>query len=86
MAELRGPDGGKIVVLELNNLAQTLFWSADDPRAPGFDQRAYDGGALRAACDLALSHLPALGWTEKFAALIAQEAGLAPVSDNAAER
>jgi hypothetical protein len=80
VAELRGPDGGKIIVLELNNLAQTLFWSADDPRAPGFDQRAYDGGALRAACDLALSHLPALGWTEKFAALIAQEAGLAPVA------
>jgi hypothetical protein len=75
--ELRGPDGREIVILELNNLAQTLFWSGDDPRAPGFDQRSYDGAALRAKSDLALSHLPPVGWTDKFAALIEKLAGIA---------
>ncbi|MCI4683484.1 EH signature domain-containing protein [Candidatus Rhodoblastus alkanivorans] len=76
LLELRGPDGRDLVVLELNNLAQSLFWPGDDPRAPGFDQRAYDGGALRAKCDRALSHLPPQGWEEKFAQLIAQETGI----------
>jgi hypothetical protein len=75
--ELRGPDGREVVILELNNLAQTLFWSHDDPRAPGFDQRSYDGAALRTKSDLALSHLPPVGWTGKFAALIEKQAGIA---------
>lgn len=75
--ELRGPEGREITILELNNLAQTLFWSGDDPRAPGFDQRSYDGTALRAKSDLALSHLPPVGWTDKFAALIEKQTGIA---------
>lgn len=74
--ELRGPDGRGLTVLELNNLAQTLFWPDGDARAPGFDQRSYDGGALRAKCDIALSHLPERVWTEKFAALLARHAGI----------
>ncbi|HUO54105.1 MAG TPA: EH signature domain-containing protein [Rhodoblastus sp.] len=73
LLELRGPDARKLIVFELNNLAQSLFWRGDDPRAPEFGPRAYDGAALRAKCDLAQSHLPPEGWEEKFAALIARE-------------
>ncbi|WP_374544857.1 EH signature domain-containing protein [Rhodoblastus sp.] len=75
--ELRGPEGRRLMALELNNLAQTLFWAGDNARAPRFDQRLYDVSALRGTSDAALSHLPPIGWTEKFAAVIENHAGLA---------
>jgi hypothetical protein len=76
LLELRGPNGRTIIVLELNNLAQTLFWPAGDARAPQFDQRAFDGAALRAKCDIALSHLPPQAWTDRFATVLATRAGI----------
>jgi hypothetical protein len=76
--ELSGPQGGRITVLELNNLAQSLFWFGPEGRAPGFDQRSFDPSALRGSADSALSHLPPDGWAEKFAALIATQTGIAP--------
>jgi hypothetical protein len=79
--ELQGPDGRRMTILELNNRAQTLFWPGGDSRAPGFDQRAYDSGALRTQSESALSHLPLSGWTKKFAALIEAATGLSPEFD-----
>jgi hypothetical protein len=78
LLELSGPQGRTITVLELNNLAQSLFWFGPEGRAPGFDQRSFDPGALRGRADSALSHLPPQGWAEKFAALIETQTGIAP--------
>lgn len=81
LLELRGPEGRKLTVLELNNLAQTLFWPEGDGRAPAFGPISYDGSALRAKCDIGLSHLPPLGWSERFAAVLAQHAGIQPLDN-----
>ena len=76
LLELQGASGQRLRVVELNNLAQTLFWPADHPDAPGFDQNAFDGGALRAKCECLVSHLPADTWTSKFAELILAQTGI----------
>ncbi len=75
LAELQGETGQRLHVVELNNLAQTMFWPDESPNKPAFDQSGYDGSALRANCKLLLSHLPPDAWPSIFADLIAQETG-----------
>ena len=71
LMEMEGPHGKSVTVVELNNLAQTMFWPDGRSNRPGFDQILYDGSVLRANCDLLLSHLPTDAWPSKFADLIA---------------
>lgn len=78
LAAFRGPRGEDIIVVELNNRAQSLFWPQTDPQAPDFDQSPLDGAQLRAGAAIAQSHLPPNDWPEKFAALIRDINGLAP--------
>jgi hypothetical protein len=76
LLELRGENGQRLVVVELNNLAQTMFWPDGHPKLPKFDQIAHDGSLLRANCDALLSHLPADAWPSKFAELIVRHTGI----------
>jgi hypothetical protein len=81
LLELTGEDGRSLTVLELNNLAQALFWPQDRSSRPAFGEGAYDGSFLRTRCDLMLSHLPAEEWADKFADLIAEHTGLPQPGD-----
>jgi hypothetical protein len=85
--ELRGENGSRLQVVELNNHAQTMFWPEGRPTPPGFEQGAYDGSLLRSTCDALLSHLPADSWPSKFAELIASHTAIPapPLSDREPE-
>ncbi len=74
--ELQDEKGMGMQVVELNNLAQTLFWPIGRPNPPGFDVNGYDGSLLRANCDALLSHLPPDSWPSKFADLIASHTAI----------
>ena len=74
--ELRGRQNQRLVVVEINNRAQAMFWGDGDPGRPGFLQTEYDRSQMRAQCALFLSHLPPDLWPEKFAELIEKRTGL----------
>ncbi len=78
LLELQGYDGRKLVIVEMNNLAQTMFWPQEGANAPAFGEKSYDGSFLRARCEAFLSHLPPESWPAKFSELIAQHTGIAP--------
>ena len=80
LLELQGDDGRKLVIVEMNNLAQTMFWPQASANAPAFGEKSYDGSFLRARCEAFLSHLPPDAWPAKFSELIAQHTGIAPPS------
>lgn len=80
LLELQGDDGRKLVIVEMNNLAQTMFWPQASAKAPAFGEKTYDGSFLRARCEAFLSHLPPDAWPAKFSELIAQHTGIAPPS------
>ena len=80
LLELQGDDGRKLVIVEMNNLAQTMFWPQASANAPAFGEKSYDGSFLRARCEAFLSHLPPEAWPAKFAELIAQHTGIAPAA------
>ncbi len=75
LIELRG-EKGALVVMELNNRAQALFWPLECAEAPRFAQKSFDGSALRAQCETMLSHLPPDSWPQKFAQLIDVTTGI----------
>jgi|GEM_PF-6006328 len=77
LLELQGDDGRKLVIVEMNNLAQTMFWPQASAKAPAFGEKSYDGSFLRSRCEAFLSHLPPDAWPAKFAELIAQHTGIA---------
>jgi len=76
LLELQGQTGRRLRVIELNNLAQTMFWPEGRPNAPDFVQTAHDGSVLRANCGQLFSHLPADTWTSNFAELIEMQTGI----------
>ena len=80
LLELQGDDGRKLVIVEMNNLAQTMFWPQASANAPAFGEKSYDGSFLRARCEAFLSHLPPDAWPAKFSELIAQHTGIAPAA------
>jgi hypothetical protein len=77
LLELQGDDGRKLVVVEMNNLAQTMFWPQASANAPAFGEKTYDGSFLRARCEAFLSHLPPDAWPAKFAELVGKHTGMA---------
>jgi hypothetical protein len=80
LLELQGDDGRKLVIVEMNNLAQTMFWPQASANAPVFGEKSYDGSFLRARCEAFLSHLPPESWPAKCSELIAQHTGIAPAA------
>ena len=85
LLELQGDDGRKLVIVEMNNLAQTMFWPKPcsgkaSANAPAFGEKSYDGSFLRARCEDFLSHLPPDAWPAKFSELIAQHTGIEPAA------
>jgi hypothetical protein len=76
LLELKGPQNRRLVVVEINNRAQTMFWGDNDPGMPGFLETGYDRSRMRAQCALFLSHIPPDLWPEKFAELIESRTGL----------
>ena len=76
LLELQGETGRRLHVVELNNLAQTMFWPDDRPNQPEFAEVSFDGSVLRANCDALFSHLPADTWRSKFAELIVSRTGI----------
>ena len=79
LLELQGNDGRTLLVVELNNHAQTMFWPGISAYSPSFDQKTYDGSLMRAKCETFLSHLPPDDWPSKFGDLIALHTDI-PVS------
>jgi len=76
LLELQGETGRRLRVVELNNLAQTMFWPDDHPNQPDFSEGAFDGSVLRASSYGLYSHLPADTWPTRFAELIETHTGI----------
>ena len=78
LLELQGPAGARLIVVEINNRAQAMFWPEGQKAAPTFWEREFDGSQMRKNCQNLLSHIPPDGWPAKFAELIAENTGLRP--------
>jgi hypothetical protein len=76
LLELQGETGRSFRVVELNNLAQTMFWPHDHPNQPEFAQVAFDINVLRASSYGLYSQLPADTWPSRFGELIFSQTGI----------
>jgi hypothetical protein len=76
LLELQGLAGGRLIVVEINNRAQAMFWPAGQKAAPTLGAMEFDGSQMRKNCQSLLSHIPPEGWPAKFAELIAEHTGI----------
>jgi len=74
LMEIVGPEGDRLIVLDLNMRASALFWKAGSINKPAFYEAEYDTRQLRLTCDERVRHMTS--WEERFARLIESETGI----------
>jgi hypothetical protein len=75
LMQIVGPQGDKLIVLEINKNASALFWRPGTTGAPSFQDREYNRSILLQDCDDKRPHTPGW-WQESFAQLIERETGI----------
>ncbi len=74
LMQIVGPEGDRLIVLDVNKNASALFWKVGSAGAPGFLDQGYDRNYLLGTCDARKSHTHA--WQDQFAQLIEGETGI----------
>ena len=74
--EIVGPQGDRIVALEVNKNASTLFWKPNSKKKPPdfYSQGAYHRPTYMGACDRRIYHTS--GWESTFVEFIESETGV----------